>query len=82
MDKKDIREKVKGILISILELDHLEMTEDMTAADVAGWDSLSHMVIISEIEKEFNIRFKLRELSKLENLNALIGLIHQKQLAI
>ena len=82
MDKKDIREKVKGILISVLELGHLEMTEDMTAADVAGWDSLSHMVIISEIEKEFNIRFKLRELSKLENLNALIGLIHQKRLAI
>lgn len=75
MDKKDIREKVKAILISVLELDRLEMKEGMTAADVAGWDSLNHMVIISGIEREFNVRFKLRELNKLEDLNALIELI-------
>lgn len=80
MDKKDVRENVKAILISVLELDNLEIQEDMTAADVAGWDSLNHMVIISEIEKGFNVRFKLRELNKLENLNALIDLIHEKQL--
>jgi len=82
MEKKDIREKMTAILIFVLELDRLEIKENMTAADVAGWDSLNHMVIISAVEKEFNIRFKLRELSKLESLSALIDLIHQKQLAI
>jgi acyl carrier protein len=81
MEKTNIREKVKGILISVLELDHLEIKENMTASDVAGWDSLHHMVIITEIEKQFNVKFKLRELNKLENLNALIDLIHEKQLA-
>ncbi len=82
MNKQDISKKVVAILISVLELGHFEIKENMTAADVAGWDSLNHMVIISRIEKEFNIKFKLRELNKLENLSALIDLIHQKLQAI
>ncbi len=78
MDRKKVSERVEAILISVLELENFEIKENMTAADVAGWDSLNHMVIISKLEKEFNIRFKLRELNKLENLDALIGLIQQK----
>lgn len=78
MDRKEISRTVQGILIDILHLDNFEMKENMTAADVPGWDSLSHMVIISKVEKEFNVIFKLRELSKLENLDALIDLIQQK----
>ena len=78
MDRKEIRRRVQDILIYVLELDNFELKENMTASDVPGWDSLNHMVIISKVEKEFNVRFKLRELSKLENLDALIDLIYQK----
>lgn len=78
MDRKEIRRRVQGILINVLELDKFELKEDMAASDVPGWDSLNHMVIITKVEKEFNIRFKLRELSKLETLDALIDLIFQK----
>ena len=78
MDRKEISRMVQNILIDILHLDNFEMKENMTAADVPGWDSLNHMVIISKVEKEFNVIFKLRELSKLENLDALIDLIQQK----
>jgi acyl carrier protein len=78
MDKKEISRRVKDILIDTLQLDNFEMKENLTATDVPGWDSLNHMVIISKVEKEFNVKFKLRELSKLENLDALIDLIKQK----
>lgn len=78
MDRKEICRRVQGILIEVLELENFELKENMAASDVRGWDSLNHMIIISKIEKEFNVRFKLKELSKLENLDALLDLIHQK----
>jgi acyl carrier protein len=78
MEKNEIRRRVQGILINVLELDNFELKENMVASDVPGWDSLNHMIIISKVEKEFNVGFKLRELSKLENLDSLIDLIHQK----
>ncbi len=78
MEKNEILDKVREILISILQHEKFEMRNDLTAADVDGWDSLTHMSIITEIEEAFNIKFKLRELNKLKNMGTLIELIQSK----
>jgi acyl carrier protein len=78
MERKEIIEKLKTILVSVLKHEDFEMKEELTAADVDGWDSLSHMMIITAIEKEFDIRFKLRDLNKLQNLRSLVALIQAK----
>ena len=54
------------------------MHDELTAKDVDGWDSLSHMMIITKIEEKFNIRFKLRDLNKLKNMGALVSVIKSK----
>jgi acyl carrier protein len=54
------------------------MNDSLLAKDVEGWDSLSHMVIITEVEKFFKIQFKLKELNKLTNMGNLISLIELK----
>ena len=78
MDKSEILEKVKGILISVLQHENFELRDDLVATDVDGWDSLTHMAIIVAIEEKFNIKFKLKELNKLTNMGALIELIQSK----
>tara|TARA_B100000925_G_scaffold285067_1_gene260910 strand:- start:611 stop:859 length:249 start_codon:yes stop_codon:yes gene_type:complete len=78
MEKKDIIIKIKEILVSILEHENFEMVDELEAKNVDGWDSLSHMLIITEIEKKFSIQFKLKELNKLNNLGSLLNLINSK----
>ncbi len=78
MEKTAISDKIKTVLISILEHDNFEMNDDLTALDVDGWDSLSHMLIITQIEEEFNIKFKLRDLNKLKNMGSLIKVTQSK----
>ena len=78
MEKKDIIIKIKEILISILEHENFEMVDELEAKNVDGWDSLSHMLIITEIERKFSIQFKLKELNKLNNLGSLLKLINSK----
>ena len=78
MEKSEILEKVGEILISVLQHEKFELKDDLVAADVDGWDSLTHMAIIVAIEEKFNITFKLKELNKLTNLGALMGLIQSK----
>ncbi len=78
MEKVEILEKVRQILITVLKHDKFEMRDDLTASDVDGWDSLTHMEIITEIETEFNIKFRLKELNKLKNMATLIELIQSK----
>lgn len=78
MEKKDIIDKVRTILVTILKHENLSMKDEMTAAEVDGWDSLTHMIIITEIEKIFQIKFKLKELNRISNLGGLIELIRSK----
>jgi acyl carrier protein len=78
MERTEIVNKLKSILVTILKHEKFEMKDELSAAEVDGWDSLTHMVIITEIEKSFQIKFKLKELNKLNNLGNLIELIQSK----
>lgn len=78
MDKTTITTQVHNILTNTLGHDRFEMRDDLTAKDVDGWDSLTHMMIITGIEKSFDIKFKLRDLNKLKNMGSLLTLIEQK----
>jgi len=78
MERRVIIEKIRNIVVSVVQHENFEMKDEMSAADVDGWDSLSHMVIITEIEDCFGIKFKLKELNKLNNLGNLIELISLK----
>ena len=76
--RKEILDRINQILISVLKHDKFELNDELTATDVEGWDSLTHMNIITEIENNFNIKFKLRELNKLKNMGSLVELIQSK----
>lgn len=78
MERTEIQEKVKASITSVLGHDHFEMRDDLTAPDVEGWDSLTHMSIISGLEETFHIKFKLREINKLKNMGSLLQLIGEK----
>lgn len=78
MTNEEIKDKIKVILISVLKHENFVIEDSLTAKDVEGWDSLSHMIIITEIEKCFEIKFKLKELNKMNNMGDLITLIQTK----
>ncbi len=78
MERTEIAEKIKGILINVLKHENLEIKDELSATDVEGWDSLTHMLIITDIEELFGVKFKLKELNKLNNLGNLIDLVISK----
>ena len=78
MEKLDIVEKLTTIFHEIFSDDTIVLSDDMTAADVENWDSLTHMLMITKVEEVFGIRFKLRELNKLKNVGNLCDLIAEK----
>lgn len=78
MERDEIYQRVRIILVSVLKHENFSMQDNMTAQEVEGWDSLSHMTIISTIEKEFSITFKLKELNKIKNMGILLDLIESK----
>ena len=43
----------------------------MTADDVAGWDSISHIRLIFAIEDEFGIKLSMKDLEGLDDVGSL-----------
>lgn len=78
MDKEIILEKVNTAFVTVLEHNNFELLDETTANDVDGWESITHMMIISEIEKTFDIKFKLMDLMNMNNVGDLIKTIQSE----
>jgi acyl carrier protein len=78
MERKEILDKLTQIFRKQFKNESLILTDELTANDVEGWDSLSHMMLITEIENELKIKFKLKELNKMKNVGALAEIITSK----
>ncbi|MBF0556642.1 MAG: acyl carrier protein [Nitrospirae bacterium] len=74
----DIRENLNQVFRKVFSNPSIEIHEAMTAADVKGWDSLSHVVLIFAIEKQFKISFTTKEVNSLKNIGDLIRLTDKK----
>ena len=60
-----IEDRLKQAILGTLHLKQWPVTEQTTAAEVPGWDSLSHMAVILAVEKAYGVRFKNIEVLKL-----------------
>lgn len=69
---KEIENKVKSIISSILGVDVSEIGDDTAIGDLPEWDSLNHIQIISAIEKEFNFRFTPDVMMDLEDVSDIV----------
>jgi acyl carrier protein len=78
MDRNTIVLKLTDVFRKVFNNGNLVLKDDLTANDVENWDSLSHMLLIAEIENSFQIKFKLKELNKMRNVGDMIELINQK----
>ena len=75
MTRAEILAKIQDVMIDVLDLDDLHITEKTTAADVEGWDSLSHLRLITEIEAAFGLTFATGEIERLKHGGDMAGTI-------
>jgi acyl carrier protein len=75
MDEPQIYARLTEIFKDVFDEDSIEVTPELSAKDVDGWDSLTHIRLILTVEKAFKIKFSTSEIGKLENVGDLVTLI-------
>ena len=78
MEKTEIVEKLTPVFRKVFGDELLEITDELSALDVEKWDSLSHMLLISEVEEKFAIKFRLKDLNKMANVGDMIAIVSSK----
>lgn len=72
------RATLQDIFRDLFDDDDIVLTDQTSAADIPGWDSLKNIKLIVRIEKAFKIRFGTGEVVGLNNVGDLLVLIDQK----
>ncbi|MGD0754913.1 MAG: acyl carrier protein [Bacteroidales bacterium] len=78
MEEKVIIANLEKIFRQVFSNESLILKRGMSANDVAGWNSLNHMILVSEIEKAFSIKLKLKDLNKMHTVGDMIDIIMSK----
>lgn len=74
----DIKNKVYEIVANVCETEIANINGDSTIGDFAGWDSMGHLTILSNVEEAFGINFEPEEMMDLEDVNDIIAAVEVK----
>lgn len=75
MTREEIISQLTPIARAMLKDENLVIADDLSAANVPTWTSLSFMMLLTEIENHFGFKFKMMEILKLQNMGAIIDTI-------
>lgn len=78
MDKDTVMKELNEIFVQVLGTPDLQLTADLSADDIDEWDSLTNMTIVSEIEKHWGVKFKLRDIIRMKNIGDMVDTILKK----
>jgi acyl carrier protein len=70
--------RVQEIFRDVLDDPDLVLTRASDSSSVHGWDSVAHVNLIWNIEREFSVNFTLGELQELKNMGDILDLLGHK----
>jgi acyl carrier protein len=78
VNEVEIYSKLKDVFDDVFDDESVELGPDLTAKDVDGWDSLSHIRLILTVEKAFKVKFSTSEIGNLKNVGDMVTLIKER----
>lgn len=75
MTREAIIEQLTPIARAMFKDETLVVTDDLSAANVSTWSSMSFMMFLTEIENHFGFKFKMMEILTLKNMGAIIDAV-------
>ena len=68
----------QAVVLKSLQISERKFRRDLTLGEIEEWDSVAHLVLVSEIEEAFGVRFKAEEIVEFTSLERLRdGIISQ-----
>jgi len=61
-------EKLKEILAKVLLVDRTKINDRMSRKDVEEWDSMAHLMLVSEIESEFGVMMSDDDITEIKTV--------------
>lgn len=77
MDRDEVFERVSQVIARVFKVEARQITDTTRAADVPGWDSLNHLILLTGLEKKFDIELPMKEAYVAQNVGELVALVQK-----
>lgn len=78
MDQRELFDRLNRVFRDVFDDDTLRVTPETTSDDIDDWDSLEHITLISAVEREFRMKFKMGEISSMRNVGEMAQIIQSR----
>lgn len=78
MDPREIFTRLNRVFQEVFDDRTIRVTPQTMADDIEDWDSLEHITLISAVEREFRMKFKMGEISSMKNVGEMAQIIAQR----
>jgi len=75
VDEPEIYARLATIFENVFDEETIQLSPELSANDVEGWDSLTHIRLMLTIEKAFRTKFSTSDIGNLKNVGDLVALI-------
>jgi acyl carrier protein len=76
---KELEEKVYEIIKKVFNLTDQNIDKKLLKeGHIEAWDSLGHLNLLMELEREFNIKFSLDDIEKSRSFEDIVKLLEEK----
>ena len=72
---------LRSVISKVFGVKKEAITTESSPETIARWDSLTHLILIHEIEKKFGINIATKEAIQFKNVAAIMTLLEQKGLS-
>ncbi len=76
MTRQEIFEKLNEVFSDVFDED-IAVTDATTSSDIADWDSLTHITLISEVEDTFGMKFSMKDVLGMKNVGEMADIIER-----
>lgn len=73
MDKR-----LEKIIREVFPIEQDAIDENWTSDDIPDWDSVGHLNLIMEVEKEFGVTFEVEDMFEIERLGDITTILQNK----
>lgn len=70
--------RLEKVIREVFPIEAETIDENWTSDDIPDWDSVGHLNLIMEIEKEFDIKIEIEEMFEVEKLGDIIPILQKR----
>jgi len=78
MTTEEIYKRTNEVFHDIFDDESIVVTASTVAEDIEEWDSLEHINLVVAIEKEFGVKFKMKEITGMKNVGEMVEIIQDR----